>query len=359
MINANNISINSAIIHRLNNKEVDGLDMSDFILDLNEDFKSVLATHSKNSLEDKKVRYAKFNNYSANNVYNFSNSFFSGEKDFVTFSHDIANALFLSMSNKSISAADLVVSDLNIDGERYLAFLKLDYKNQYLSKVEYIDGKKKITLEKKDNAWPEAGTRLQKAAFVRISMDLKDSHKFDLVMLDRQSTQKSLDDSSVSLFFSKHFLNTSLIEDENTNTTAFIRGAKAIKQESASLGITAYRALQIYDHAINVISTADKINIDSFTKLFFDPEDGHDKEYQKVKNIFQTSGLSRNEFKKSEEIAEAFIRNRKIYLDGVKLVIDNTTYNDKDKFSYKENSLPNGKVTVDITIKGLELKKLE
>lgn len=359
MINTNNISINSAIIHRLNNKEVDGLDMSDFILDLNDDFKSVLASHSKNSLEDKKVRYAKFNNFASNNVYNLSKTYFSGAVDFVTFSHDIAKALFLSMSNKSISAADVVVSDMNIDGERYLAFLKLDYKNQYLSKVDHIAGKKKITLEKKDNAWPEAGTRLQKAAFVRFDIDLQDSHKFDLVMLDRQNTQKSFSDNSFSLFFSTYFLNASLIEDENTNTTAFIKGAKALKEESKALGITAERALQIYDHALNLIGTADKININSFTELFFDPEDGYEKEYKMVKDIFQAAGLSRNEFNKSQEIAETFIRHRKIQLDGVKLVIDNNTYSDPDKFIYKENMLADGKVTVDITIKGLELKKME
>ena len=226
LLKINNISINSAIIHRLNNKVDNGLDMSDFTLELNDDFKDVLSSHSINSLEDKKVRYANFDGLTGNSVYNLTTSFFSGGSTFVGYSHDLAKSLFSFMTSKTISSGDLVVADVNIDGERYIAILKLDHKDQYLSKIEIIDGKKKISLEKKDNAWPEAGTRLQKAAFIRFNIDLQDTHKYDLVMLDRQHTQKSIDDASASLFFSRNFLNVTLIEDENTNTSSFIKGGK-------------------------------------------------------------------------------------------------------------------------------------
>src|SRR5699024_6543798 len=135
LILIDNISINRAIIHRLDNQIENGLEKSDFTLDLNEDIRSVLATHSSSSLNDKKIRYAKFNNPNDNFVYKLTTNYLSGESDFVKYSHSIADSLYHNMNNKSISPGDLVIVDSNIDGEQYIVILKLDYKDQYLSDV--------------------------------------------------------------------------------------------------------------------------------------------------------------------------------------------------------------------------------
>ncbi|BAQ11359.1 nucleoid-associated protein [Bacillus sp. OxB-1] len=359
MISVNSIVVNSAIIHRLNNREIDGLALSDFNLDLNEEFKQVLSTHSTNSLEDKNVRYAKFNNPSVNEVYNLTTSFFSSRHNFIDYSHLIATRLFSFMTSKTISPGDLVISDVNINGERYMAILKLDHKDQYLSKIETMDDKMKISLVKTGNAWPEAGTRLQKAAFIRIDIDIEDEHKYDLIMLDRQNTQKSIDDEAVSQFFSTNFLNVKLIQDEITNTTSFIKGVRAIKDDSTSLNITDEKGLQIYNHAINLIKTAPLINIDNFLETFFNRETEEHEHFRQAKEIFKTYGLTRNEFEKSDEVSKIFLKNRRVFLDGIRLTIDHNVFNDPDKFSYKETKHPDGKKTVDISIKGVELKKLE
>lgn len=359
MIMSDNISINTAIIHRLDNQSEDGLEKSDFILDLNNEIKSVLARHSSSSLNDKKIRYAKFNDYDTNLVFNLTSKYLIGESDFIKYSHRIAEKLFSHMTSKTISPGDLVIVDSNIDGEQYIVILKLDYKDQYLSEVEYINDKKKITLVKNDNAWPEEGTRLQKAAFIRLNIETKDESSYDLVMLDRQYTQKGIEDEGTSIFFSKSFLNTSLIEDERHNTTAFIRGAKALKDEYSQLDITPEEAHDIYNHALSLMTRSENINIETFAGSFFDPEEGKSEQFEKVKEIFKEAGLTRNEFSKSSEVANAYLRNRRIVLDGVRLIVDNSVYEDNDKFSYNEYFGADGKKLVDISIKGVELKKME
>src|SRR5699024_1187768 len=299
---------------------------------LNEDIRSVLATHSSSSLNDKKIRYAKFNNPNDNFVYKLTTNYLSGESDFVKYSHSIADSLYHNMNNKSISPGDLVIVDSNIDGEQYIVILKLDYKDQYLSDVEQIENKKKITLVKTDNAWPEEGTRLQKAAFIRFNGKKEDPLSYDLVMLDRQRAQKSIEDDLTSIFFSKAFLNTRLIEDEANNTRAFIRGVKAIKDEYKNFDITTQESYDIYNYALSLLTKSNKINIQSFTESFFDPEDGKEEEFEKVKTIFKEVGLTRPEFDKSEEVASTFLRNRKFILDGIRLTVDKSIYFDKDKF---------------------------
>lgn len=359
MINAEKIIINRAIIHRLDNQTKDKPVMSDFILDLNDDIKKVLSAHAISSIKDKKIRYAKFNDYQNNTVYVLSSEYFTEVKEFITYTHEIAKHLFSHMTSKTISSGDLVVVDLNIDGERYIAVLKLDYKDQYLSKVEMIEDKRKITLIKNDNSWPEEGTRLQKAAFVRINLDVEDSAKFDLVMLDRQKGTSGIYSEDVSIFFSKSFLNVNLIEDEQTNTGSFIKGAKTIKDEYELLGITPEKAHELYDNALNVMKNSTSIDVESFIDGFFNREEGETEKFNKVRTIFKNAGLTRNEFTKSEEVANAFLKKRRFTLDGINLSIDNAVYNDSDKFNYKVYNDDSGRRVVDINIKGIELKKME
>lgn len=359
MLNIESFAINNAIIHRLNNRKPDGLELSAFSLEIENEFKDVLEIHSKNALTDKKIRYTKYNDVDENYMHNITTAFFTGKTGFIDYSHQVAKSLFSFMASKTISSGDLLVADININNERHIALLKLDYKDQYLSKVEVIEGQKKISLEKKDNAWPEAGTRLQKAAFIRNDLNLNDVAVYDLIMLDRQNRQTGIDDKAASLFFSNNFLKVSLIEDNDTNTVAFIRGAQEIKDKYESLGISPSKAKEIYDHAINIVTTVDTINIDNFTENFFNREDGHEEQFNEVKSIFSSHGLNRKEFDKSQEIAKSFLKNRKIFLEGVKLIVDNHIYANADRFFYKEYKNSSGKTVVDINIKGIELKKLE
>jgi len=359
MLNINTFVINNAIIHRLNNREAQGLELSAFTLEIENDFKDVLEVHSKNALTDKKIRYTKFKDVNENFIHNTTTSYFNGKTSFIDYSHQVARSLYSFMASKTISSGDLLVADININNERHIALLKLDYKDQYLSKVEVIDGQKKITLMKNTNAWPEAGTRLQKAAYIRNELKLEEHSVYDLIMLDSQNRQTGLDDKAASLFFANSFLKVTLIEDNDTNTIAFIHGAQEIKEKYETLGITSKKAKEIYDHAINIVTTVDKINIENFINNFFNQEDGFEQQFNEVKTIFGNHGLKRIEFDKSPEIAKTFLKNRKIFLDGVKLVVDNHIYTNPDRFFYEERKNSSGKTVVDINIKGIELKKLE
>ncbi|MFE3576863.1 hypothetical protein [Lysinibacillus sp. NPDC059133] len=359
MLTISNFALNNAIIHRLNNQVSDGLELSSFALDLEDDFKEVLELHSKNALTDKKIRYTKYINAVENTVHSETTRFVNGEAAFIEYSHMIAKRLYSFMGNKAISPGDLLVADISINGNRHIALLKLDYKNQYLSKVEDIGGKKKISIEKKDNAWPEAGTRLQKAAFIRSNLHLEDDTIYDVIMLDRQNRQTSIDDNAASLFFSNSFLNVKLIEDTDSNTIAFIKGAQEIKSKYASLNISQEKAKEIYDYAISQVLTVDKINVNNFAENFFDREEGFEEQFNEVKSIFESNGLKRTEFDKSKTIAEKYSRNRKIFLNGIKLTIDNNIYNDSDRFKIKSYKNSAGIEVADITITGLEIKKWE
>lgn len=359
MITITDFVLNSAIIHRLNNQTNDGLELSAFTLEIEEDFKEVLEVHCKNALTDKKIRYTKYNTVEDNNVHLKSEYYLKGEISFIEYSHSIANNLYSLMTNKAISPGDLLVADININGERHIALLKLDYKDQYLSKVEIINDKKKISLEKKDNAWPEAGTRLQKAAFIRSEKNLSDETYYDVIMLDRQNRQNNIDDSVASIFFSNSFLNVRLIEDSDTNTIAFIKGAREILSKYEKLGISADKAKEVYDYALNQVVSVDRINVVDFINNYFDKEEGYEQQHTELRDIFNEAGLKRTEFEKSKNVANIYKKNRKFYLNGIKLTVDTNIYNDTDKFEYKIYKNPAGIEVTDITIKGVEIKKLE
>lgn len=354
MLRVQTLSLKKTIIHRLDNQNYpNGKELSDFELELNDELKEVIQTHIKNGFEDSRIRYAKFREIDTNSVAHQIQNY--QDSQFVNTSKKLANLLYQSMSSKAISPADIIIGKILCNDEEYIILLKLDYKKHYLSEVIPKDGGKYISIKSMEKGWPELGTRLQKAAFIKINP----GDDFDLIILDRQQRKKSSgDEDTISKFFSDDFLYVDLLDDENTNTSSFIKGVRAFTEKSEYLEISQAKA--IYENAINLVVNSSKINIREFAESHFPEEnEEHQAIVEEMIDIFNKNGVKRGEFNKSEKFATYFSKKRKIVLSGMKIDIDPAIYEDKDKFEYEIRRNSAGESIADITIHGLKIENWE
>ncbi|OOR30489.1 nucleoid-associated protein [Bacillus cereus] len=361
MLKVNNLIINKAIIHRLDNQTSTNPELSELELNLSEELTNILSTHCTKGLEDQKIRYANYQDITKNIVANQCKNLFSGNTEFVEFSHKIATRLYNAMSNKSISAADLVVCLLSCNNEKFIGLLKLDYKNHYLSDVKDINGKKYIGLKKMENGWPEVGSRLQKAAFIRDTSKKNtatSANNYELIILDRQQRNKrALEEHTISQFFSEDFLKSTLLDDENTNTAAFIKGVRMFAEKCEMVPLD--KRTEIYESAISMVVNAENVNVSEFARSHFSEDSSSATHYELLMQSCENHGVTRGEFTVAERYKKAFSKNRRVELQGIKLDINSNIFTDTDKFFYTVRKNNAGEDVADITIKGLKILKWE
>lgn len=356
MLKVEQLQIHSAIIHRLDNQQDNnaGLDLSDLALQMDAELKTVLEAHTKNGLEDGRIRYANFMDKDINQVLAECYKVLDDPTSmFVDGSKILARLLFAAMVNKTISAADVAICLANCNGVEYLCLLKLDYKDNYISEARDTPQGRYIGIKKLGSGWPQLGTKLQKAAFIK-----RTSNDFELIILDRQKSKT--DQTDISLFFQKKFLNVELIDDSKTNTNGFIKGVRNFVEAAA---ISPEKKKAIFDNAINLVVNTENINVSHFVESQFSedlPEDRRKLYIDSLIAEFERNGVRRAEFVKSQEVAQVYAKKRRISLEGLQLEIDPAVYVDEDKFVLKRRNDPiTGDEVADITIKGLKIKKMD
>ncbi|SFK75788.1 hypothetical protein SAMN03159341_101437 [Paenibacillus sp. 1_12] len=355
MLKVEQLQIQSAMIHRLDNQKEQnaGLDLSDLQLNMDDELRTVLETHTKNGFEDGRIRYAYFSDSDMNQVLTESYKILDDmQSQFVSGSKILARLLFNAMTNKRISAADIAICLANCNGIEYICLLKLDYKDNYISEAIDTPSGRYIGIKKLGSGWPQLGSKLQKAAFIKRSSD-----EYQLIILDRQKSKS--DEVDISQFFQRKFLNVELIDDSKTNTTGFIKGVRQFVETAA---ITPEKKKSIFDNAVNLVVNTENINVTQFVESQFSedlPEAERKLYIDSLIAEFERNGVRRLEFVKSQEIAQVYSRKRQIFLEGARLEIDPAIYNDSDKFILTRRRDASGEEIADITIKGLKIKKMD
>ncbi|MBW4081267.1 nucleoid-associated protein [Paenibacillus sp. S150] len=356
MLKVDQLQINSAIIHRLDNQQENnaGLDLSDLALHMDDELRKVLETHTISGLEDGRIRYANFLDKDINQVLSESYKILDDKDNlFISGSKVLARILFNSMTNKTISAADVTVCLANCNGIEYVCLLKLDYKENYISEATDTDQGRYIGIKKLGSGWPQLGTKLQKAAFIKRTSD-----NYELIILDRQKSKT--DQTDISLFFQKKFLNVELIDDAKTNTSGFIKGVRSFNEIAA---INPEKKKAIFDNAINLVVNTENINIRQFVESQFSedlPEQERKLYMDSLIAEFEKNGVKRAEFTKSQDVAQVYAKKRQIILVGVKLEVDPAIYDDEDKFKLTTRiDDVSGEEVADIIITGLKIRKMD
>jgi len=325
------VTIKNAIAHSLDNS-IDSSRLSDYELDLDEKVVSFIRTHVLKSLEDEKIRAAKYE-AGRNIVKESADSIFDFPEKFLEESKEIARQLFLAMqSNKNITSADLIVSLYEGNGQNYLAVLKMDYQSTYITESKVISGKTKIVLTDKGISLPNIRQKLQKCVFFKRSItedaDVETANNtYDMLLIDRQARQES--ERDIAQYFATTFLKCKLVLNDKDRTKKF--HLKVKKYVNEFLADQPEEQKRVLDSLEVTLRNQQHVSAVEFSNNHFSEE-----QRQLFLDFLVNEGLSDFEFVPDKEYVQAKYKIRKIRTnEKIEVSLLDDDYKNPEKFSYE------------------------
>ncbi len=321
------VTINKAIAHSLDNN-ADYSRLSDYELDLDEKVVSFISTHVVKSLEDEKIRAAKYED-GRNIVRDSADNIFDSPEKFLEESKEIARQLFTAMqSNKNITSADLIISLYEGNGKNYLAVLKMDYQSTYITESRIVDGKTKIALTDKGISLPNIRQKLQKCVFFRKSntgTEANTENHYDLLLIDRQARQES--ERDIAQYFANGFLKCKLVMNDKDRTKKF--HLKVKKYTNEFLADKPEEQKRVLDCLEGILRNQQRVSAVEFSNNLF-PEEKR----QPFLDFLVNEGLSDFEFLPDKEYVQRKYKIRKIRTnEKIEVSLLDEDYKNPEKFS--------------------------
>lgn len=161
----NDIRIRQAIVHILDTN-IDMPILSDNLLETNEEINEFIKSHIYKILTGDDFKLCEFispESYIAANILVYT------EEDFVVLSKNIASYIYeFIKQHVDIPSADLLVSQFELNGDRYIAVLKMNYKSSYIHFVETENNETNNTIIKQKTVLPSMGQKLNEAIIINL-----------------------------------------------------------------------------------------------------------------------------------------------------------------------------------------------
>ena len=319
----NEININSAIIHVLDNS-VDEPILNEYPLSLTEEVYEFIFKHVQRCLKDEELKYAVFNQ-ERNIVKEAAREFLSGENNLINTSKELATQMFILMRSKgNIPSCDLLTVSFTTEHGAFLGIFKMDYIKNYMHNVGFVDQKINVNIIPQFTGLPSTSAKIQKCAFIKASSS---GNKYDLLVIDKQVKRKKEDVEYGSNYFMDNFLGCRIIANDRDNTKGFLNGTERFIQKYA------------YDNAENAeylrkqvrekIENDDEIKLDDIAEFMGEGKEGY---------LLSMSKSCDNEFKVDKQYVEKKFKRIRLKVDkDIDIYLSQEAYKDKDRFEIVKN----------------------
>ena len=226
----NDININEAVIHILDNNSIEPI-LNEYKLEMEEDTYKFIYKHIEKCFNDEELKYAKFNE-ERNIVKEIGQDYLNGENnDLITLSKELSRQLFSIMKgNVNIPSCDLIVASIITDQGPMIAILKMDYVKNFTHEIEFVDDKIGIGIVPQAAGLPGSGQKIQKAAFIK---PIKEEDTYNLMVLDKQKKSKEEDEYGANYFINS-FLGCTIVANERDMTKTFLKAAETWTRKNFS-----------------------------------------------------------------------------------------------------------------------------
>lgn len=309
--------------------------LNDFEGRINPEVDKFLQKVIKKCMKSQDLRKAKFNDYYNNTVKKCCEQIIYDDRTFLENSKEIAAYLFDIMKlNSEFNSGDLMTCLYTVKDEKYIAIIKLDYKNLYNHSIDFQDNKFNIQIISNEIGIT-ANHNIKQCAIFCIS-GIND--EYHLRVLDKDAEKEDIKSK-----FESEFLNIEKIIDDKYKTKVFINAANTwitnalcddIKQAEDARSIMNY-----------VLKENSVMDLEKFVDVAIKKDD--------LKESFNDHMKDRdiNDFNIDKTYVERKLKNRRIKTDnGFDLKANLENFEDPMKYSVKQN--PDG--SIDITIKNVK-----
>lgn len=326
--------IENIIIHRLDNKNKETI-YSPLEVKTTPSFSKLIFEYINASLLAEKSRVANFKEYSG--VKDIFEKILNGS-DFIINSKNLGEKLYSKMEEKpQISPSNFVVCKINSNGRKMVAVLKLNFESLFYTEIiETENGEKTIEVVEKTESLPSKNTKLQKCAFY---WEKEEERDFDLILLDKQQTQKSKEKDVADFFI--NYLECVIIENNQDWTKKIIKETRDVLN------------LKSMDEKIPVfiekIKTSEEISIHKLADMLFDQEEEQIEYKEKMLRL-----IPNETFSLDKEYTEQCFKKRHYIgkYDDVSIVVPESLVEDKEKMDVRYEQ---GKIT-EIIFKNIDFE---
>ncbi|WP_270943138.1 nucleoid-associated protein [Romboutsia lituseburensis] len=327
------------IIHKFTthvlDKTTDTPILNDYEGRINPEVDKFLQKIIKKCIKSQDLRKAKFKDYYNNTVNKCCEAIIYNESTFLENSKEIAAYLFdiIKLDVGSISG-DLIICLFTIKDEKYIAVMKLDYKNLYNHSIDFENDKFNIQMISNEIGIT-SNHNIKQAAIISLG-GLND--EYHLRVLDKDSEKNDTKST-----FLDEFLNIEKVIDDKFKTKTFIGAAHTWVTNALSNDIKQSEDIRsIMNYMLKENSVMD---LDTFVDVAIKAEDLKEsfKEYMEDREI--------NHFNIDKNYVEQKLKHRRIKTDnGFDLKARLEDFEDPAKYEVKQN--PNG--SINLTIKNVK-----
>ena len=329
----NEININEAIIHILDNNAVEPV-LNEYKLDLDEDTYKFLFKHIEKCLNDEELKYARFNS-ERNIVKEIAQDYLNADKDdLIGASKELARQLFaIIKGNVNIPSCDLVIVSIITDQGPMIAILKMDYVKNFTHQVEFVQNKIEIGIVPQSAGLPGNGQKIQKAAFIK---PIREEDGYNLMVLDKQKKSSEEDEYGAN-YFINNFLGCSVITNERDMTKTFLKATENWTRKNFSND--AVKAEHIRTAVKSKLKEEDLVNIDDLSKEVFENELFNTNPTVKddFSNFVKSQGLD-EDIQVDKAWIDKKLKRVRLKIDKcIDLYIDEDVYHDDRMFEIQRN----------------------
>lgn len=324
----NDININEAIIHILDNNGIEPI-LNEYKLEMEEDTYKFIYKHIEKCLNDEELKYAKFNE-ERNIVKEIVQEYLNGEdKDLVLLSKELSRQLFSIMKgNVNIPSCDLIVASIITDQGPMIAILKMDYVKNFTHEVEFVDNKIGIGIVPQSAGLPGSSQKIQKAAFIK---PISEEQTYNLMVLDKQKKSKEEDEYGANYFINS-FLGCAIVTNERDMTKTFLKATESWTRKNFSED--AVTAEKVRTTVKSKLKEDDIVNIDELSNELFQDKPRAREEFSA---FVKAQGLN-DDVQVDKMWVEKKLKRVRLKIDkDIDLYINEEVYHDNSRFEIQRN----------------------
>lgn len=329
----NEIKIKRAVLHVLDTNA--GLPvLSGGELEVDSELDDYLANHIDKIQEDPNTKSAAFDG-DGNDMLNFCKLLNDNEDDFLKITTDAAKKLFALMHRYvDIPSADLVCSLFDMNGAKYLGFLKMNYKAGFTHWVNNSGGGNINTIIRHKTLLPQEGQKLEECILVNLS-------DFSIRLMEKQYEI----DGEKEFYLTKYFLKCDCYLSDNAKLKILDKATKKINKKYFDEDFE--KAIKLKQAVTESLEETSAIQVERIADKVFDKDVSIQREY--VEEITK-AGLSENEIKIPDKLIEKKFKTHKIKTDtGIEIDFPLEYAGNRDKIEF----INNADGTISIVIKNI------
>ncbi len=315
------IHLRRAIIHILDNSL--GMPvLSDKELSIKGDVSEFLQKHIIKILKDENLKEVKFERPEDNDIKKLLDNIKENNDDFINVTKFISTKLYeIMLQYQEIPSADIVFLLMEIDGMRYLVFMKLNYKDSFIHHIMQEETERYNSIIKQQNTLPNINQTIEECGLINLSnysIKIKEK-KYDL-------------DGNKDYYLTKLLFKTTDEMSYKEKLEVIDRTAKKIVKnyynDDHSKMIELRKAMQ------DSVENKNKIDIEEVSKKVFENEEIK-KEYI---NQIEEKGLKEKEVEVNEKLQKKIFKKQRIITDtGIELKIPIDYLRGKDVVEFIDN----------------------